>query len=95
MNTVENTISQVLTAIIMYSVDQNTSATASNQFASYSYTTIRPVATLVGTHLDKLEEDTVSVEEQLKQKHRELKHITDNFSQVIVNPEGDKIFGAK
>ena len=85
VNTIENTISQVLTAIS--SIDQNTSATASNQFASY--TSIRPVATLVGTHLDKLEEGTISVEEQ---KHRELKHITDNFSQVIVNPEGDKTF---
>ncbi len=86
VNTVENTISQVLAAIS--SIDQNTSATVSDQFTSYT----RPVATLVGTHLDKLKEDTTSVEEQLKQKHRALKHITDTFSQVIVNPEGDKTF---
>ena len=88
VNTVENTISQVLAAVS--SIDQDASATASDQFASY--TSIRPVATLVGTHLDKLKEDTTSTEEQLKQKHRALKHITDTFSQVIVNPEGDKTF---
>ena len=126
MNTVENTISQVLTAISSIdqntsatasnsssidqintsatasnasSIDQNTSATASNvssidqnTSATASKTSSRPVATLVGTHLDKLEEGTLSVEEQLKQKHKALKHITDNFSQVIVNPEGDKTF---
>ena len=84
MYTVESTISQILSAIS--SIDQH----ASNMPVEFE--NVRPTATLVGTHLDQLEDGTILASNRLQKKHKELKKITDNFQEVVVNPVGNKSF---
>ena len=88
--TVESTISQILSAVS--SIDQQASSaiTLSNELQNFRAT--KPVASIVGTHLDKLDDGTMPIEDHLQQKHKEVKKITDNFHQVVVNPAGNKSF---
>ena len=91
MCTVESTISQILSAIS--SIDQPASNALVQSLSELeNFASVRPVATLVGTHLDKLENTTISLSDQLQKKHIELKKITDNFQEVVVNPAGNKSF---
>ena len=83
--TVKSTISQILTSIssIPY---QASMEGISTEFDNFRFK--KPVATVVGTHKDKLEDGTEPFETLLKQKHQEIRNITDNFrkSGVIRNP---------
>ena len=89
--TVESTISQILSAIS--SIDQPVSNALVQSLSELeNFASVKPVATLVGTHLDKLENTTISLSDQLQKKHKELKKITDNFQGVVVNPAGNKSF---
>ena len=89
MYTVESTISQILSAIA--SIDQPTTEVALPDELT-NFRTVKPVATLVGTHLDQLEDSSCPIETTLSQKHEEVKRISSNFSHVVVNPAGNKAF---
>ena len=91
--TVESTVSQIFSAIS--SIDQLAPNTLVESLSKLEiFKNIQPVATLVGTHLDKLEDSITSNSsvDQLKMKHKELKKITDNFQEIVVNPAGNKSF---
>ena len=89
MYTVESTISQILSAIA--SIDQPTTEVALPDELT-KFMTVKPVATLVGTHIDQLEDSCRPIETTLSKKHEEVKGILSNFSHVVVNPAGNKAF---
>ena len=86
MHTVESTISQILSAI------SNTSKMTSDMIPTKfdKFRNTKPVASIVGTHLDKVKgPEAIS---QLEKKHAEIKEVTDKFHQVVVNPAKNESF---
>ena len=69
--TVESTISQILSAVS--SIDQQASSTITLSAELQNFRATKPVASIVGTHLDKLDDGTMPIEEHLKQNTRKLR----------------------
>ena len=91
--TVKSTISQILTAIS--SINPLASPEQiSTEFEHFKWK--KPVATVVGTHQDKLEDGNAPIANLLKQKHLEVRNIIDNFceSGVVVTPAREESFVA-
>ena len=96
IHTVEETLSQVLSAIA--SVHRTCDPTPlkaegggdfSEKFKRFQ--SVSPVTTVVGTHKDQLKGD---VKCQLKSKNETLKKLTDKFSKTVVNPDKQRSFFA-
>ena len=96
MHTVEETLSQVLSAIAsIHCTSDSTSipVEGASEFIEKvkKFQSVCPAATVIGTHKDKLKGD---VEGQIKAKHKALKKITDKFDKIVVNPDKESAFFA-
>ena len=86
---VKATLSQILSAITsVHCTYHETSFVNMSKAVSFhekfrSFQKVKPLATLIGTHRDKLQEP---VQEKLAIINDQLKNTTENYSQVIVNP---------
>ena len=96
MHTVEDTLSQVLSAIA--SVHRTSDPTpfqveGTSEFIEKlkTFQSVGPATTVIGTHKDKLKGD---VEGQIKAKNKALKKITDKFDKIVVNPDKESAFFA-
>ena len=89
VHTVKATISQILSAITsVHCTYHETSFVNMSKAVSFhekfrSFQKVKPLATLIDTHRDKLQEP---VQEKLTIINDQLKNTTENYSQVIVNP---------
>ena len=88
LHTVESTISQILSSIASAHCISQESATLNLQTAAQfgdkfkSFQEIQPVAALIGTHLDKLEDR----EKKIKEESESLKKVTEKFEKIVVTP---------
>ena len=97
MDTVESTISQILSAITsVHCISRETSLIHMYRAVKFdekfrNFQEIRPLATLIGTHKDKLRKP---IEQKISFISECLEKITKNYSQVIVNPSSNSTFFA-
>ena len=96
MHTVEETLSQVLSAIASVHCTSDPTpfqVEGASEFIEKlkKFQSVCPAATVIGTHKDKLKGD---VEGQIKAKHKALKIITDKFDKIVVNPDKERAFFA-
>ena len=88
LHTVESTISQILSSIASAHCISQESASLNLQKAAQfgekfqSFQEIQPVAALIGTHLDKLEDR----EKKIKETSESLKKVTEKFEKIVVTP---------
>ncbi len=89
IHTVEATVSQILSAIASVQhvsredATYKTTSKLSEKFEKLKQ--IRPVAALIGTHMDKLE----NPKEKIKQVNDALKATTQKFAEILVSPPSD------
>ena len=97
VHTVEATISQILSAITsVHCLSSETSFINMSKAVKFdkkfrSFQEVEPVATLLGTHKDKLVDP---VEEKLASVNKALIRVTKNYSQILVNPSVNSTFFA-
>ncbi len=86
VHTVEATVSQILSAIASVhhvSPEDSTYKTTSKLSEKFEkFQQVRPVAALIGTHVDKLE----NPKEKIKQVSDALKATTQKFAEILVSP---------
>ena len=88
LHTVESTISQILSSIASAHCISRESSSLDPQKAAFfgekfqCFQEIQPVAALIGTHLDKLEDR----EQKIKETSESLKKVTQKFSKIVVTP---------
>ncbi len=86
VHTVEATVSQILSAVASVhhisreDAKYKTTSKLSEKFEKFEQ--VRPVAALIGTHVDKLENPT----EKIKQVNDALKATTQKFAEILVSP---------
>ncbi|XP_064407588.1 uncharacterized protein LOC135352329 isoform X2 [Halichondria panicea] len=89
VHTVEATVSQILSAIASIhhvsreDATNKTTSKLSEKFEKFQQ--VRPVAALIGTHVDKLE----NPKEKIKQVNDALKATTQKFTEILVSPPSD------
>ena len=89
VHTVEATVSQILSAVAsIHHVSREdakykTTSKLSEKFEKFQQ--VRPVAALIGTHVDKLE----NPKEKIKQVNDALKATTQKFAEILVSPPSD------
>ena len=89
VHTVETTVSQILSAVAsIHHVSREddkykTTSKLSEKFEKFRQ--VRPVAALIGTHVDKLE----NPKEKIKQVNDALKATTQKFAEILVSPPSD------
>ena len=89
VHTVEATVSQILSAVAsIHHVSREdakykTTSKLSEKFEKFQQ--VRPVAALIGTHVDKLE----NPKEKIKQVNDALKATTQKFAEILVSPPPD------
>ena len=89
VHTVEATVSQILSAVAsIHHVSREdakykTTSKLSEEFEKFQQ--VRPVAALIGTHVDKLE----NPKEKIKQVNDALKATTQKFAEILVLPPSD------
>ena len=88
LHTVESTISQILSSIASAHCISRDSTSLDPQKAAFfgekfqGFQKIQPVAALIGTHLDKLENQ----EKKIKETGESLKKVTKKFSKIVITP---------
>ena len=88
LHTVESTISQILSSIASaHSISRDSVSIDLQKVAQFgekfrSFQEIQPVAALIGTHLDKLE----NREEKIRETNESLKQVTGKFKKILVAP---------
>ena len=89
VHTVEATVSQILSAVASIhhvSREDTTNKTTSKLSEKFEkFQQVRPVAALIGTHVDKLE----NPKEKIKQVNDALKATTQKFAEILVSPPSD------
>lgn len=98
VHTVESVISQILSAISSVHCTPRVSAPfAVGKDSAFSkqlekFQSTKSAATVLATHMDKLEGDAVTVARKIKEVNEALKKTTDRFSNILVNPSEDRSF---
>ena len=88
LHTVESTISQILSSIAStHSISQESTSLDVQKVARFgekfrNFREIQPVAALIGTHLDKLEDP----QRKIKETSERLEMVTGKFDQTVVTP---------
>ena len=88
LHTVESTISQILSSIASaHSISQESASIDLQKVAKFgekfqSFQEIQPVAALIGTHLDKLEDSG----KKIRETSESLKQVTEKFKKIVVTP---------
>ena len=89
LHSVESIISQILSSIASAHCLSRESASKDLQKAVFfgerfkSFQEIQPIAALIGTHLDKVEDQ----EKRIQETSESVKKITEKFSKIIVTPQ--------
>ena len=88
LHTVESTISQILSSIASaHSISRESASIDLQKVAQFGekfqrFQEIQPVAALIGTHLDKLEDRG----KKIKETSESLKQVTGKFKKIVVTP---------